>query len=516
MDDKTKNTRHNPQRLLFKLACLATLIALFYAEENWRGWHAWSRFKKESEAKGEKFDRQSVIPPPVPDDQNFALTPLVFTSYGQMLTRDGKMIPVKDRATNFVNRMQMHIAGDDSPLDWRTNGTGNWQKAEVADLTAWQNYYHTLAIKMNLFPIAPQPQTPAQDVLLALSKYDSTIEELRAAGRLPYSRFPLEYDKDRPFDILLPHLACLKSGGQVLQLRSLAELQTGQSERALADVKLLLRLTDSIRTEPFLISHLVRIAMANLALQPVYEGLAEHKWSDAQLTGLDAELARLNFVADYQFAMRGEMALCDDGAFDYLRHHPEELLKLSETGEGSSLPRATVARLIPGGWFYQNQLRCTRLMVQQYIPVADLNLETISPEKIRRADEVLRADTKHMTPYNVMEKILMPALGAAAKRFAFGQSSVDLARTAIALERYRLAHGEQPESLDALAPQFMEQLPHDIINGQPLHYRRTSDGQFLLYSVGWNETDDGGEVVFRKGSTPGVDISQGDWVWRYP
>ena len=91
----------------------------------------------------------------MPDDQNFALTPLVFTSYGQMLTRDRKVIPVKDRDTNFVNRMQMHIAGDDSPLDWRTNGTGNWQKAEVADLTAWQNYYHTLAIKMNLFPVAP-------------------------------------------------------------------------------------------------------------------------------------------------------------------------------------------------------------------------------------------------------------------------------------------------------------------------------------------------------------------------
>ena len=32
---------------------------------------------------------------------------------------------------------------------------------------------------------------------------------------------------------------------------------------------------------------------------------------------------------------------------------------------------------------------------------------------------------------------------------------VDLARTAIALERYRLARGEFPESLDALAPQFI-------------------------------------------------------------
>jgi hypothetical protein len=91
-----------------------------------------------------------------------------------------------------------------------------------------------------------------------------------------------------------------------------------------------------------------------------------------------------------------------------------------------------------------------------------------------------------------------------------------LARTAIALERYRLAHGEYPGSLDALAPQFMEKVPHDIIGGQPLHYRRTNDGQFVLYSVGWNETDDGGVVVFAKGSTPSVDINQGDWVWRYP
>jgi hypothetical protein len=110
------------------------------------------------------------------------------------------------------------------------------------------------------------------------------------------------------------------------------------------------------------------------------------------------------------------------------------------------------------------------------------------------------------------------------KKFACAQSSVDLARVAIALERYRLAHGEYPESLDSLAPQFMEKVPHDIIGGQPsqdsgsasqpLHYRRTSDGQFVLYSIGWNERDDGGVVGLTKGGT--ADINQGDWVWRYP
>ena len=89
-----------------------------------------------------------------------------------------------------------------------------------------------------------------------------------------------------------------------------------------------------------------------------------------------------------------------------------------------------------------------------------------------------------------------------------------MARNAIALERYRFVHGVFPDSLDALAPQFMEKIPHDIINGQPLHYRRTDDGQFILYSVGWNETDDGGQVVLKKNGS--VDRTKGDWVWQYP
>jgi len=61
-----------------------------------------------------------------------------------------------------------------------------------------------------------------------------------------------------------------------------------------------------------------------------------------------------------------------------------------------------------------------------------------------------------------------------------------------------------------LVPKFIAKLPHDIIGGQPLHYRHTPDGKFLLYSVGWNETDDNG--------SPGIlaDVKIGDWVWQYP
>ena len=55
--------------------------------------------------------------------------------------------------------------------------------------------------------------------------------------------FPVIYDTDEPFEILLPHLAVVKRYAQVLQLRAIAELQNGQGDKALADVKLMLRLT---------------------------------------------------------------------------------------------------------------------------------------------------------------------------------------------------------------------------------------------------------------------------------
>jgi len=505
----------NFKRLLFGAACFATLVALFYAEEDWRGWHAWNKFKHEWEAKGEHFDFASMVPPPVPDDQNFALTPVVASSYLYILDKSGHRINPQN--TNVVNQLGMTIYGDADWKNWPTNGY--WAKGTKTDLNVWQRYYRLVATKTNLFPLPAQPQSPAEDVLVALSKYDSVIEELREASRLPGSRFPLNYDSESPSAILLPHLAALKKCSQTLQLRSLAELQNGQPEKALADVKLALQLTDKIHTEPFLISHLVRIAMLQIMLQPIWEGLADHRWSEEQLVALDAELAKLDFLADYKLSMRGEMG-CQGGEVDRLRHHPEQMQDLGGMSDGGGgvmnqlLPGKIAARLIPTGWLYQNQFRCARMMVDYYLPLADVNQGTFSPALARRGDAAVMAEIKTASPFNLLERLMLSGLGNGAKRFAYAQSSVNLARTAIALERYRLAHGAYPESLDALAPQFIAKLPHDIINGQPLHYRRTSDGQFVLYSVGWNETDDGGEVGLTKNGN--VDTSTGDWVWQYP
>jgi hypothetical protein len=79
------------------------------------------------------------------------------------------------------------------------------------------------------------------------------------------------------------------------------------------------------------------------------------------------------------------------------------------------------------------------------------------------------------------------------------------AQIACALERHRLEHGEYPERLEELLPSDFSELPADGVPLQPVQYRKTKEGTFTLWSVGWNETDEGG--------TPGKTRSEGDWVW---
>ena len=97
----------------------------------------------------------------------------------------------------------------------------------------------------------------------------------------------------------------------------------------------------------------------------------------------------------------------------------------------------------------------------------------------------------------VLARFAIPNFSRATKALAGNQTRVNQAFIACGLERYRGAHGDYPETLDTLVPQFIEKLPRDLLGGQPLHYQRTADGKFMLYSIGWNDTDDGGKTTFR-------------------
>ena len=512
------------QRKLLALACVGTVIGLFYAVENWRGRNAWNNFRHEWEARGVRFDAENNPPPAVPDEQNFFMTPP--WEFLRFSKSNNIVVWKYDEATR--DKSMLDRSG---PRGSAEPSAGSLLAATRIDLRAWQEFYrgsnNLFAAEggtfTNYFPVAPRPQTPAQDILRALTRSEPTLQQLRDAARRPQARFWINYEDG--FNGLLPHLAKTKGNAQYLRLRAAALLADGQTEAALADTMLAFRLTDTLRNEPVLISQLVRIAAIHINLLAVWDGLADHRWSEAQLEALERELAQEDFLADYQTAMSGERA-CATWTMDLLQRtrNLDSVGGLSEEGGRSSTGEQLeetvgliIGRLAPSGWFDQNKLSLGRMHVEVIRPLVDQEKQIVAPANSRRTSAVIESRSSHRSPYNLFTGMLIPALDKACKKFAIAQTYVNLARVACALERYRLAHDGYPETLGALVPQYIDKLPHDIINGQPLKYRRAPGGSFVLYSVGWNETDDGGTVVLRDAkNATAVDQDKGDWVWRYP
>lgn len=494
------------RRVLFVLACLITLVAILVVEENWRGKRAWDKFRTEWEAKGEKFDVKSFVPPAVPDDENFAMTPFLSPIF------DLNRLPLAPeqsiyRDTNGANRALFFAKDFPSP-----KSSGVWAKSEPVDLPAW-------AVAIQGQSNAPAGGAAsltragaASIVLKGLEKYQPVMDEIQTATRRPYSRFNLDYNNEIPASIMVPQVEVVKRLSQLFSLRASAERALGQNDAAFSDVKTGLYLAGSIKDEPFLLAGLVRASMLQLALTGVWEGLATHQWTDAQLADFETELGGIDILAEYEMQIRGERAMAN-GDIDYLRTSG----RINDFIDDPAHSSVNFGRLLPAGWFYQNELVINRMYQECFVPLADAANHRVFVDKTSASGTAVDKELfSGFPPYKILGRLLLPALEKAVRKYAYCQANLDLATIACVLERYRLANGKYSISLGALVPKFAAKIPNDVITGEPLKYHRTDNGQFLLYSVGWNGTDDGG-IPPTAPIGKAVDITQGDWVWPpYP
>ena len=88
------------------------------------------------------------------------------------------------------------------------------------------------------------------------------------------------------------------------------------------------------------------------------------------------------------------------------------------------------------------------------------------------------------------------------------RTQLDIARTAIAVERFRFAQCHLPDRLDELVPRFLDGVPRDFFHtGKPLSYRVKENGEFVVYSYGHNQKDDHGEEYDKDGKRHGEDFT---------
>jgi hypothetical protein len=125
--------------------------------------------------------------------------------------------------------------------------------------------------------------------------------------------------------------------------------------------------------------------------------------------------------------------------------------------------------------------------------------------------EALRDRSRYMEEHPrwlTFDSVLAIPEGVAPKMFERAIRVQAFSNAAVlwcAVERYRLKYERLPDSLEALAPEFVKKMPVDPMLGESMRYRKKEGGGYLIYSIGLNGLDDGGQ-----GSGRTDDL---DWVW---
>lgn len=477
---------HRLKRASLGAAGVGLLVIVFYTVEGWRGERAWNRLQRELAVKGEKIDLASITPPPVAAERNFAAAPMLAPLFDYDQTPQG---PRWKNPDAYHQLESLTVDGQNGLAQVSGNLLQlGWPTQQWTDLQAWKKFYQG----RSGFPKVDAAPDAATAVLLALSLFEDELRELRAASQRPESRFPIHYEAGGA--AMLPHLPVLQHLCEVLRLRAVAALAAGQSDAALPDVTLAFYLAGSIRREPYIQSHLGRHAMLNATLQPVWEGLARRRWSAAQLLAIEQTLRQTDLLAEYAGAVHGQCVI----EVDWWQAMRDEMSGASRAGINANTHRSEMFRwLYPKGWVRQNQVALYRFCHAALVPVVDAAQARMW---MAQAKEAFTAVTQKAFFLQWRNGHLFSHYG---REVPWMQTAVNQALLACALERFRLAEGRFPATLAALQPRFLDRIPRDVINGQPLHYRLTADGQFELYSIGWDETDNGGH-------------GPEDWVWRYP
>lgn len=471
-------------RAAFVCALLATLIVAFFLVERVRGQAAWKRYRDDAVARGVKLNLVEYVPPPVPDERNFAAIPVFQDAFQKPQPPNPFALP---EAAGSKQARSHSVA-----------------KGLRIDMSGWQKFF----VAQKVLPSAGD--SAAGDVLKALERYAPQMEQLRVAGARPDCRFPVRYEDG--FAAALPHLSLMMSASRLYTLRLAAHLALGDSPGAYEDFRESLRLYTATQREPTLIAGLVRLGVLAMLENGVWGGIAGHQWAAPELEKIGADLAAVRLMDDYALGLGSERGFCNLVHDQLVQEGTSKLPSMVEGAPGDGGFFGPFLAHYPVGWLRLNQTRANRYF--------DEMLTRVSQEPPRIfTDRLVSSWPREMSKVGTFERLryrlfflLAPALSEVESSYAYGQTLLDETRLGCALERHRLSQGGLPSSLELLSPAFISTLPRDVMTGEPLHYRKTGEDGYTLYSVGWNRTDDDGK------SEPNVNAAkqQADWVWAVP
>lgn len=305
-----------------------------------------------------------------------------------------------------------------------------------------------------------------------------------------------------------------RAAGQTLAAEALLAIHDHDPELALRRLALLEGVDRALRDQPLVMFQWLRSIVGNQLCGVAWEATRQDGWSDEQLARLQRLMDGLHYLEDSARAMEAERVL--NGAyFDQIRSGfsgAQDLIgAMGGVRSPGSLPngwgelvevqasaihhavRVLAWRLL---WSYHDQLFYSRSLQSSADALRGLASGEIDWGEATRRDETRRWERIDGV-YDKLRYLVTPLIASGRRTGAAAveiETRTHLAATAVAIRRYQLAEGGLPSALSSLVPRFLEVLPRDLFAGRPFCYRPLESGDFLLYSVGNNGEDDGGNV----------------------
>ena len=372
----------------------------------------------------------------------------------------------------------------------------------------------------------------------------NVLQAIHAA--LQRSEWDGGFDYQKGFcDFRSPPLSEIKRASRILNNAVACDLKQDRTNAALERLVDAIRLVRLQKDERLIISQLVRIACAALTWNSTWGLLQTNAWSESQLATLQAAWQNVDFSTDMARALEMERAMTLD-SFKFSGKMSAQIEEQEKAGD----ILGGVYSFLPthGAILHWVHLPLWRIawVDQDARRSLDRWQELIETDRVARnkswkvakdranqldlagADSpwspLMRMENEEPKKQNIYDRwryLLSNQTfgvgGSMLRRVVQTETARRMMVTALALKRHLLRHGQPAATLDVLVPELLSAVPVDGMDGKPLLYRPNPDGTFLLYSVGEDGEDGGGDCSLAKGKTRFTQIWDGkDAVWPSP
>jgi hypothetical protein len=506
------------RRFAWSAISLVTLYLLLCAWLNWSWGRQWTETAQMLEAEGETLDFRTLLAAdPVPDAENFCAIPLL---------KDLSLVVDNDTTKGGPAARRERLEAIKLPYDQggkQRSISLNVGLGKAVDLKAWAD----LLREDGTLPMPADSGNAARDLLAGLSKYDPIVQELTAGLNRPHARWTPEWKTRELPELLIgiecPHLLISRKLGEALALRSTAAARAGEPNQAHQEVLVMTRIAHANMNE-FLVGLLVGALNTKMIASSTWELCDSQSGTAQDFARLESALTALDFHRAALHVFRMDMVV-NVNSVQYIERNPSDvigLFQVQHNGQSAGITPISIAiRFLPRGFYDATASVVAEGEFKHFIkPLRDHGWKEALKASVEYENWQMEMENRFWShPHYFMASNLIGSYTSVIRNSIYTQSLANQAVIACALERHRIENGSYPDSLDPLKLTDGKPLPLDVMSDKPMGYRKTPDGKYALWCVGFDQKDDGGKRTLDQTQPERTKFSDenysGDWVWDF-